>query len=524
MYKENLKKIEDLRKSVLVEDITYEEYSKKYSEKISEEISSEFSLRNREYERIGEKRHKIKEKKATIALLFALILTNIFQNIVWLLLGMEVTWISFLFVGFQLMFGSTGLISFISITLFLILLPFFLLLGFIYTPLDKSKIFHNFTESENKLIAEHDNSINSALKIKLEHAYKKYIEEKYSEKKSILAEIINKEKENNTLVENALIYLKKNQDKSYTYLLSLIDTYSQKTILPAIEENFNKSDITYDLTPGKASSSLLETFQRLTVNLTDKIMIEEGLTEYGLVDITRSTNNDLGIGTYFYSIQKNGDLILMESPYIIHYEPNNSSHYALFDSIKYKNSKNKKTIIKNKNIHDFQLFGSELVESSVQTIPNAAISQPAIKVSVIGTLFNEFLFGSSYATLNGVGKMMSSIQKQLEVLKVNITTVHRINDTRKVQLILKDQSDLELKGISIYYDFNRKMGNVKNKIQDTKIQAIDEPEKKKIIEEKETNTLNSLLEAQKMLKENLITKEEFDALKLEILGSKKLKN
>jgi hypothetical protein len=524
VYKKNLKIIEDLRKKLLVEDITYEEYSKKYSVKISKEISDEFSLRNPQYKRIEERSNKIKEKKSNLAFFLALVLTNIFQNIVWLLLGMEVTWISFLFVGFQLMFGSTGLISFISITLFLVLLPFLLLFGFIAILLDKTKIFHNLTESENKLIAEHDNSIKSALKIKLENAYKKHIEEKYSEKKSILAEIISKEKENNTLVDNALIDLKKSQEKSYTYLISLIDTYSQKTILPAIEENFNKFDITYDLTPGKASSSLLDSFQKLTVELTDKIMIEEGLTEYGLVDITRSTNNDLGIGTYFYSIQKNGDLILMESPYIIHYEPNNSSHYALFDSTKYKNSKNKKTIIKNNNIHDFQLFGSELVESSVQTIPNVAVAQPAIKVSVIGTLFNEFLFGSSYATLNGVGKMMSSIQKQLEVLKVNITTIHRINDTRRVQLILKDQSDLELKGISIYYDFNRKMGKAKNKIQETKIQSIDEPGKNKIIEEKETNTLNSLLEAQKMLKENLITKEEFDALKLEILGSKKPKN
>ncbi len=523
MYKENLKKIEDLRKSVLVEDITYEEYCKKYSDKISTEISAEFSLRNPEFKGIADKRAKIKEKSASLALLFATILTNILLNFVWISRGMEVTWISILFVGFQLLFSSLGLFSFLF-NLLLVLTPLSLFLVSINKLFENYKFFHKFTQNENKLIAEHDNSVNSSLKIKLVDAYKEYNENKSKGKKNTFIEIIKIEKENELLVENALTIFNSSQDKSYSDLVLLVDTYSLKNILPSIEANFNEFNITYDLTPGKASSSLLDSFQSLTVKLTDKIMIEEGLTEYGLVDITRSTKNDLGIGTYFYSIQKNGDLILMESPYIIHYEPNNNSHYALFDSIKYKSSKSKKTIIRNKNIHDFQLFGSELVESSVQSIPNAPVAQPAIKVSVIGTLFNEFLFGSSYAMLNGVGKMMSSIQKQLEVLKVNITTVHRINDTRKVQLILKDQSDLELKGISIYYDFNRKMGSVKNKIQNQVVQPSDDSKAKEIIEIKETNSLSNLLEAQKMLKENLITKEEFDTLKLEILGSKKTKN
>jgi hypothetical protein len=519
MYKENLKMIDDLRKSLQKVDVSYDEYSKKYYDSITQR----FLLKHPEYQKLADKRTKKKEKEAIISLLLAIFFTNIFQNLVWIIMGREITWFGFLIVGFQLLFTSDSFFSFLFNTIFLIILP----MGFSVKILDnltKNQFFDRFlskiTETELKALAELDKLIG----IEVFNDYEELRKSNLITKKNIALEIVAKEEENKNLFINDLIAFENKQNKSYMDLLLLLNTYSLNLLLQTIEDNFKSYKITYDLTSDKANSSQLNLFQNLTLKLTDKIMIEEGLNEYGLVDITRSTNNDLVIGTYFYSIQKNGDVIFMEAPYLIHYEPNNGMYYALFDYKKYQESKNKKITIANENIHDFQLFGSELVESSVQTIPNAPYVPTTNKVSVIGTLFNEYLFGSAYATLNGVGKMMSSIQKQLEALKVNITTVHRINDTRKVQLILKDQSDLELKGISIYYDFNRKMGNVKNKIQEIKMQSIDGAEKKEIVEIKETNTLNSLLEAQKMLKENLITKEEFDAIKLEILGSKKSKN
>jgi hypothetical protein len=148
----------------------------------------------------------------------------------------------------------------------------------------------------------------------------------------------------------------------------------------------------------------------------------------------------------------------------------------------------------------------------VQTIPNTTPYRPSEEVSLYGTMINEYFFGSSFAILDGMSKMMKSVFQKLESLRVTVQTIHEIKDTRSVQVLLSDQTDIELKGIAIYYDFNRIMGRSKNKIDNAPL-----PFEIKPIAEKSNNRVEEIARIQTMLEKKLITEEEYLELKKDIL-------
>lgn len=236
---------------------------------------------------------------------------------------------------------------------------------------------------------------------------------------------------------------------------------------------------------------------------TDKIMQEIGLQDYSIVEITRTTHSKLKSNTYFYKIDSNLDLILVQKPYI-ELINNDGEPYIAFDKKTYEDSINNIIRITNKDIKDFQFFGTELVESTVFSASDKSTN--VAKPKIIGTMFSEFLFGTSYAILKGISNMMKTINYN----QLNISTNHQIRDTRVVQVILNDLTDIEMKGIAIYYDFNRKMGNVKNKEQI-------------FIETKDSKPdyINELRELKMLLDEGILTEDEFNEKKLSILQKNK---
>jgi hypothetical protein len=78
---------------------------------------------------------------------------------------------------------------------------------------------------------------------------------------------------------------------------------------------------------------------------------------------------------------------------------------------------------------------------------------------------------------------------------------------------LQNKSDIEFKGISVYYEFNRKMGNVKNK-------ETNETSNHKSSEDNfdnKDNVVELLKEYKKMLDDGLIDTDEYKSLKKKAL-------
>ncbi len=179
-----------------------------------------------------------------------------------------------------------------------------------------------------------------------------------------------------------------------------------------------------------------------SMKATDAFATDSGLSEYQFVEVTRSSNKDIKEGTYIFAFDNNNNLLLLQPPYIM-YQNIKDETKIIYD----RNKEKSPIIIEKSFIRDFQLFGSVLMESSVSS-EGVLNSKPGLTKTVI----SEFLFGTAY-----------TIMKNLN--RAGISTKHSIRDMRLVQLVLNDRSDIELKGVSIYYEFNRRFGSVKNKEQ-----------------------------------------------------------
>lgn len=210
---------------------------------------------------------------------------------------------------------------------------------------------------------------------------------------------------------------------------------------------------------------------------------ENNFTDYSFVDITRSTNPKIQPGSYLYTFDKNGNLSLLSAP-IYTTKDININVFTLYDS----DRESKKVLIKFTDIKDFQYFGTQLVESTVS-------SAGPKTVGIINTGLSEIFFGSSYTILKGLSKLA-------------VGTSHEIKDLRVVQLILADKSDIEFMGISIYYELNRRMGNVKNKESEN---TKESPQKK------DTDYLTELKTLKELYDSEILTKEEFEKKKKQIL-------
>jgi len=232
-----------------------------------------------------------------------------------------------------------------------------------------------------------------------------------------------------------------------------------------------------------------------------------GFKNYGVTRISHSTFQDLCEGEYFYDFDENDNLRLISLPlsnYSLRtmlynsktakYEPV-YSQMVIFDSSKAEF--NKIIQLSQDMIYDFDLDGTQV--SLTQSTQNG--STPIVK-----TMFSEFLFGSSYAIINGLSSNMPRIDSKIE-------------DLRTIQIVLNDHSDFRLQGISIYYDLKRYFGNVKNKkvnldpVLETKITQNSKNSSDKFKENVEQ--LKSLKE---LLDLGIINQIEFDMKKKELLG------
>lgn len=301
-------------------------------------------------------------------------------------------------------------------------------------------------------------------------------------------------------------------EKSNIYPEGLISSYSEKEISSLktlVRQKIEDRSIYI-----KEGKNLLfpSYINELSIYELNKILNELEIFDYGFVDVTRTSREDIIIGNYIYCIDKNKTITLLRNP-LSFYIDRNEDPYFVFDANNYQDAINKINRFEEKSIKDFQLFGTELMINRVETIDNKELRGTIDNPRILGTAIRELLFGQSYAILSGMNKMMEQMNQTLISNKVNIKTISEIKDTRVVQVIFDDNTDIELKGIAIYYDFNRKMGNIKNK------QVNEEGTKQSTVlhDQSKNDNLSRLRQYKQMLEEGLIDEEDFKELKRKLL-------
>ncbi|QRN86892.1 SHOCT domain-containing protein [Clostridia bacterium] len=227
------------------------------------------------------------------------------------------------------------------------------------------------------------------------------------------------------------------------------------------------------------------------------------MTSYGFVDVTRSTRIDIKSGRYIYVFDNDDNLILMLVPFgelKVKRKNDDPNGRGFIDGRSFAYDYRKltdKIVIKKKDIKDFQVYGTQLMESNV----SVSGEKPGV-----GTVLSEVIFGSSYSILKNISKFA-------------LNTSHSINDARVVQLITNKKEDVEFKGITIYYEFNRRYGKIKNK----EINKLVENEtSKKSGEKVSDNSVTNYIDEIKGLKELLdlgaITEDEYERKKMVLLS------
>jgi len=292
------------------------------------------------------------------------------------------------------------------------------------------------------------------------------------------------------------------------YLVNLLDSETKESIMNSISKNIENRDIS--LTTANIFNP--QEVERLSMIFFEEHLNQYGFNDYSIVDITRSTFNQVENGTYVYEITNDKTIRMIKIPLKVIVNRSGDS-FNVFDKRAYDESVGSLVEIKFSEIKDFQFFGSELMINRVETEKTKELYGTINSPRIIGTAFREFLFGSSYSTLKGMSSMMNQLNQTIKANKVNISTISEIKDTRVVQLILQNKSDIEFKGISVYYEFNRKMGNVKNK-------ETNETSNHKSSEDNfdnKDNVVELLKEYKKMLDDGLIDTDEYKSLKKKAL-------
>lgn len=271
--------------------------------------------------------------------------------------------------------------------------------------------------------------------------------------------------------------------------------------------------------------------QLFTIIETDKILIENGLLDYGIYEVTRSNHRNIRNGTYFYSFDKQDNLLVMAPPFkFLNFD---GSKYIVFDAKLYKS--NKVISIPKTDILSFKLYGTELMQSSVSTnrrpneveVLSPTTNMPYQRPSISGTFFSSLLFGSAFTILNGVGKQMHQqtnvLGNKLDGLRnkmdevvsainnISITTDHKIIDTSRVQIVLTDRRDLEIDGIHIFYDLNRMYPNL-DKASESSTKQIEQPKGSS------PSLAKEILELKQLLDQGIIDEEEFKSLKKKLIN------
>jgi hypothetical protein len=267
-----------------------------------------------------------------------------------------------------------------------------------------------------------------------------------------------------------------------------------------------------------------------TIIKTDKILIEKGMRDYGLYEVSRSTHSGIDSGEYFYAFDESDNLLMIKPPY--RYVSTDKGNYIVFDSELYQ--RNEVIVIPKSEIVSFKLYGTELMQSSVKTNQHANVvevktdsSTPQYRSpSIIGTALSGFLFGSAYTILDGVGRGMHQqtnvLGNKLENLgdklddvvqainSISISTNHQIIDTSRVQIVLSNRRDLEIDGVNIYYDLNRVYPNLgtEGSVKQSQSESASSAT---------TTMTDEIMKLKKMLDEGLIDEEEFKAIKKKLI-------
>lgn len=268
----------------------------------------------------------------------------------------------------------------------------------------------------------------------------------------------------------------------------------------SLEEIFNKK-MFYDSSSLPSYLSVdediffqLKVLSKRTLTYLNDLANKNNFSDYNFVEVTRSSKPKIVSGTYIYKFDKLDNFWLLRVPFKwievtgvrnIGTEKAKSVGKATVAMVDFELVQDP-VLIKKEDLKDFQVFGTELMQTST----SISGSSPGVK-----TIFSELVLGPSYAILQGLSK-------------VAINSMHTVEDTRVVQVILCDKTDIELRGISIYYEFNRRLGNIKNK-------EADEPTKVS----NQKNYIEELRELKELMDEGIITEEEFKRKKEAILGS-----
>lgn len=248
----------------------------------------------------------------------------------------------------------------------------------------------------------------------------------------------------------------------------------------------------------------IDKIQENSIIIANEFATSFGFEDFSITKVRNSTFDEVIESDYFYCFDENNSLHLLEIPlknlkiylkastygdYKYTTKTWNIKEIKVFD---YEKSKLiKPIVILEKDIKDFEVTGIQV--SSINS------SSSILKPSIFNTIASEILFGSSFTILNGLSKNLLNINSKIE-------------DLRSVQLILNNKKDVNFLGISIYYDFKRIFGGVKNK-EKTNINQLNNEENIEI-----SSTIKSrLIELKSMFDDGLITIDEFNQKKKQLL-------
>lgn len=215
----------------------------------------------------------------------------------------------------------------------------------------------------------------------------------------------------------------------------------------------------------------------------------ENVKEYSFVEISRSSNEFVKPGSYIYKFDNEGNLFLLRSTFHL------IGEHAFYDA----SLETQAIKIENKMIKTYNQQGTELMKTEITSTPS--MNNP----SLLKTATSELLFGTSYTLLKGMKQNQATISSK--------STIH---DTRNIQLILEDKSDIVFEGIAIFYDVARFVEKRSQEVLPHRKQDLIANEVKQI--EANKTVVEKLKELKELLDDKVITEEEFEKLKKDLLN------
>lgn len=260
----------------------------------------------------------------------------------------------------------------------------------------------------------------------------------------------------------------------------------------------NKYDLINTIKKFK-QKGVLAKIEELSLIKCDEFASNHGLQEYSVTNISDSTNSNIQPGDYFYRFDESGNLNLLKVPLsnlaLYDLEAGHLTN-TLFNVIENCTKPSSKVILSSDEIFDFEITGTQV------SMTNSVNNNYSPKI--LPTMLTEFLFGTSYTVLKGMSQQMARIES-------------KVNDLRLIQVIIQDKSDIRFKGIAIYYDFKRFLGEVKNRKRiDNSVEETSNGLSS--INNNSKSVLEQMKDFKEMLDLGILTPEEFEKKKKEILN------